>query len=132
MAKLSEVCPDMGDEHMFTYGGSIKNTIRPYPNPEFDSYMAKLQLGGVRRLRTEDRDEEQAANQIKEAIAHTVLIGWENMQDEETGAEVEYSPKKAFELFEDKRYYHYYKTVREEAAMMAEDAQARMEKALKN
>jgi hypothetical protein len=132
MAKLSQVCPDMGDEREFLYGGDIKVWVRPYPNPEFDAFMAKEQLtGGVRRFGG-STDEEEASNQIKEGIAYHVLSRWENMEDEDTGEAVTYSGKKALEYFQDPRYYHFYKTIREEAAMMAQTAQIEMQKSLKN
>ena len=72
----------------------------------------------LRELRLAMRPDEAAERWAREAMAHTVLLGWEGIADDETGAELPYSVEKAIEFLTDPRRYPFFDFVFRESMEM--------------
>ena len=116
------------------WGHGLAFLIRPGNNKDRDLYVARrgveearrraLAAGGEKRLEDEpdvDFDPEASLDLQMEAVAHTVLIGWRGLTDDD-GSDVPYSPEKAMELFRSEGGYQVYRQIVAEADRIARAA----------
>lgn len=91
------------------WGMGLAYLIRPSRNKDRDLYVARRGVEEARKRAMEtsgnrlddseaDFDPEASLDLQMEATAHTVLVGWRGM-GEDDGSEMAYSPEKALELF---------------------------------
>lgn len=92
------------------YENDIEFLIARKPNPAFDEFMENEIGPHLASIRAGTFDKELDRQITKKAIAHTVLLGWENLQDDE-GNDIPYSPEKAFEILTDPEFADIYKFI---------------------
>jgi len=131
MAKLSDIRVDPAIAESGTWVDfdlGIRLRIAQMPNPAFEREMRRLGRPYMRQIKTA-RLEDAAANPILEritveAIAKTVLVGWEHLEDDD--GPVPYSPEKALEYLSDPAYgelLRFVRAVASEAAYFRAEAQ---------
>lgn len=105
MAKISRLRlrEDANDGVWVPYALDIELCVARMPNPRYDAYIKKLQRPVLRQIREETLPDDQLQEIVREAMAHTVLTGWRNIQDDD-GADVAYSPDRALAYFKDPEY----------------------------
>lgn len=77
-------------------GEGLRLKIARIGNKNYEKFILEQQGPFARRVGRSSMEEMQ--DRIRDAIAHTVLLGWENLVDEH-GVEISFSPSKALELF---------------------------------
>ena len=103
MAKLSSLMSDSKKVNggvWVDYTDGVRLLIARKPNDNYDAAMVKaLQpyRGAIRAGTFTDAMDQKVSLEV---ISKTVLIGWNNIEDEESNP-IEYSPEKALELLTD-------------------------------
>ena len=121
-------------------------------NPRYEEYIRKLKAPELDGLRRQDPDFlEKVEPFAKQAMAHTVLLGWEGLEDDMDPVEecpdnheymqledgrfqrmILYSPDKALEFFNDPRMSDFYTWVRATASDIEQYRERVTEDALGN
>ena len=117
MGRLSQIRNDvdaMVHGVWVPFEAGIRLKIARLWNEQHARCMAKLNDEKMDRLRS-DKDKKQAERDImRESVARTILLDWENLEDDD-GQAIPYSADKALELFNDPRYRDFYDFVIETA-----------------
>jgi len=92
------------------FADGVKFLIARKPNDAFEEFMHKEIEPHLASIRAGVFDNELDKQITKKAYAHTVLLGWEGLEDDK-GNPVEYSPEKAFEILNDPDYEDIYRFV---------------------
>ncbi len=116
-AKLGDIAGNLSDTARVEYDLGIFVTMRPMPNPDFDAYMAKIKRPQLRAIRRSGASGDQMNEIVKAAIAHTVVVSIEGLDDDD-GNEVEYNSAWGMRTFKDPRFYDFYQFIRTESADM--------------
>jgi hypothetical protein len=80
-------------------GDGLKLKIARLNNEAFKKFIRQRGKALSVQIRTGNLDNEQAVELQRQGVAKTVLMGWENLQDEETQQDITFSPEKALQLF---------------------------------
>jgi hypothetical protein len=111
MGRISKVSIDPAKDIegiWIDYVEDIRLKIARMGNPKYEEEQARLtNLTGKTWL---DLSEDQKEDIIKEAASSTVLVDWENLQDDEDEI-VEYSSEQALQYFKDQRFRYFYRDV---------------------
>lgn len=67
-------------------------------NPKYQAAVRRIGKPHARQLRQLTADTAIVEDVSKRAVAETILLGWENLQDND-GKDIPYSSQKAYELF---------------------------------
>ena len=113
MAKLSSLRIDSGKdvEGVWTkYAAGIKLKIARLGNPNYRAYMRKIGRPHKAQMRHGLMDDDLIETLSKEALAHTVLLDWDNVEDD-NGAPIQYTPEKGLAVLEDPEYADLYSFV---------------------
>jgi len=103
MAKLSSIKIDSTAEvegAWADYSEDIKLKIARLGNPSYRSYMRKVGKPHAVQIQQGVMDDAKLESLSKEAVAHTVLMGWANLENDD-GSEMHFTPEKALEIFND-------------------------------
>jgi hypothetical protein len=92
------------------YAEGIQFKIARLGNPAFRRYMRKLGKPLRAQMRHDVLDDETLESLSKEAIAHTVLLDWRNVEDDR-GQPLEYTPAIGQKVLEDSEYADIYNFV---------------------
>jgi len=95
------------------FAAGVRFKIARMNNPKHREKQHKLSRPHLRKLRK--MDTALAERIAREAMVGTVLLDWENIEDEK-GKSIPYSEKKALELLTAPEFEHIYNFVRDEAA----------------
>jgi len=110
----------------------VKLRIARMGNPAFDAMMKRLSQPHLKKVRDRSIEGDEALEAvIVEAAAHTLLVGWKNIEDE-NGKAIKYSAKKAYEFFKDDGLRDLYKFVLSQANDAAQYRQSLDEDAAGN
>lgn len=96
-------------------GAGLRLKIARANNANFDKVLSRLTRPHLQRIRNGSFPDEDMKKLVWQATAETILLDWENLEDEE-GNEVPYSPEKALELLTE------YKDFRDMVSSYAQDA----------
>ncbi len=103
MAKIGSIKTDRDkvEEGVWrTYVQDVRLLIASVNNPAYREHKDRLLRPHLRQLRAKELAPEQVLEIIKPAVAHHILKGWQNLQDD-SGAEIPYAPQTALEFFRD-------------------------------
>ena len=117
MAKLSSVKidPDLETKGVWVaFEGDMKFLIARAGNPAFQERMRKLREPIIDALRRRSADPEKVEAMIQDAVAHHVLLDWENVTDDE-GKPIHYTPEVGIATFANPGYRDVYRFVMEVA-----------------
>ncbi len=91
------------------YLGDVRLRIARAGNPQYEEAVRRI---AAQRLgaSAEDPDEAFWEGVAREATAETILLGWENVTDDD-GAPIEYTPARALALFADPCFREFYRFV---------------------
>lgn len=78
-------------------GGGLRLKIARLGNPRYKECMRELTKPVTRQLRIGAVDDDQAKAIMRKGISRFVLLGWENLEDD-NGKPIVYTPAKAEEL----------------------------------
>lgn len=134
MAKLSSLRIDAGKdlEGVWTsYAVGIELKIARLGNPNYRAYMRKIGRPHKAQLRHGLMDDDKLEMLSKEALAHTVLLDWRNVEDD-NGTPIQYTPERGLELFEDPEYADLYSFVVDFANTAENYRNQEMQEAVKN
>lgn len=92
------------------YQDDIEFLIARKENPQFHEFMEEEIAPHLASIRAGTFDKELDKKITKKAIAHTVLLGWKGLEDDE-GKPIKYSPEKALEILEDPEFSDIYKFI---------------------
>lgn len=127
MAKLSSfrTDPDKETEGVwFDFAEGIRFKVARWNNPKFRQLVEKLARPHARTFRRSGRRGEMWESIVKQAAARTILLDWENVEDD-NGKPLKYSPDEALRVFEDpalKAIYEFVvETAIDESAYLQED-----------
>lgn len=100
MVKLNEIRVDTDAAQAgvwidWLYG--IRLQVASASGPKYDAAYHRKVLPALLRLPSKKRTE-AALDLSLEVVARHCLVGWENIEDDETGEPIPYSPAKAVEL----------------------------------
>lgn len=118
MAKLSAIRTDPSKESSgvwVDYEGGIRLKIARMNNPAFEKFITDRQAPNISRYRKSKQSDAERDKLIEEATANTILLDWENLEDE-SGATIPFSPAKALEFFRDPSLRDFYRFVLMEAS----------------
>tara|TARA_R100000458_G_C8278525_1_gene254896 strand:+ start:12824 stop:13225 length:402 start_codon:yes stop_codon:yes gene_type:complete len=87
----------------------IQLKIARIGNPKFDAFVAKKSAPHLDKIRKGEANELQE-NITQQAVAHTILVDWKNI-DDENGKPIPYSGKKSEEFLSDPSLRDFYKFV---------------------
>lgn len=97
------------------YEDDFEVCLRPAGNRDYDRAIGKMMKKDRRAVRRGGKVSDQKLERMtKTAAAEHILVGWKNLEDDETGQNVPYSKEKALELFESN--YQFYKEILDMAA----------------
>lgn len=74
-------------------------------NPRYKEFTLKRSKPHMRKVQARTIDAELAEDIMKDAIAHTVLLDWRGLLDDERN-EIPFSPDKARELFDEAQDFY--------------------------
>lgn len=117
MAKITEIKSDMKKVEngvLVDYAAGIKLRIASSDNLQYKNYRDRLLKPHTRRIRSKSITSSEILDIIKPAAAKHLLVGWENIEDE-NGQPIPYSEAKAFEFFQDPTLSDLYSFVTETA-----------------
>jgi hypothetical protein len=103
MAKLKLIRTDLNkieDGVEVDYVEDVKLVIASVNSKAYREHKDRLLRPYLRQLRSKEIPPEQVLEIIKPAVAHHILKGWKNIQDDQ-GADIPYSPQTALEFFKD-------------------------------
>lgn len=107
MAKLSATKIDSNaeiDGIWTTYDLGIRLKIARLGNQKYREYMRKIGRPHQLQIQHGTLDDATMETLSREAVAHTILLDWENVEDEDGNA-LKYTPELGEELFKDTAYY---------------------------
>lgn len=113
MAKLSALRTDPTKEISgvwVDYDDGIKLLIARLNNPNYEKFITDRQNPNIGKYRVRKQSNAEIETLVMEAVAHTVLLGWQNVDDDE-GKPLAFSPKAALGYFKDPSYRDFYKFV---------------------
>ena len=105
--KLNALRADLDKERNGTwvpYQGDIRLKLARLGNPNYREATARIIDARKVQLNTKELTEDQLLDVQKEAASQTVLLGWENVEDD-SGDAVPYSSETALEWFRDKELW---------------------------
>lgn len=105
MVKLSALRTDLNKENKgvwVDWVAGVRFKIARMNNDAFDAFIIERQKASIGRLRKKKQgtDEEKEA-MMYEAIARTVLLDWEGVEDEATGEPLKYTPERGIAALSD-------------------------------
>lgn len=108
--KKQRVDPDKRSNGVwFEWNDGIELRIAKMGNPKFEEFIAERQRARLSKLvgdRQPKLTDEEAEQMYREAVAHTILLEWRNVED--MGP---YTPELGLQLFNDPEYDELYKFV---------------------
>jgi hypothetical protein len=113
MAKLSSFRIDakkVNSGVLCEYADGVKFLVARKPNDAFEQMMEDLVQPHLASIRAGTFDKKLDQQITKEAVAKTVLLGWENLTDDE-GQPIPYTPEKALEILNDPAYADIYRFI---------------------
>ncbi len=134
MAKIGSLKTDLDkveDGIWQTYVADVRLRIASVNNKAYRAHKDQLLRPHLRQLRAKEVPPEQVLEIIKPAVAHHILKGWQNLQDD-SGAEIPYSPQTALEFFRDPALGDLYAFVLEAAGEVENYRQEMLEDARGN
>ena len=90
-----------------TFGADIELKIARMHNPDFNRYYAEISEPYLSQIRKRTADKVTTADLMKDAVAHCIIKGWKNMEDDK-GKTINYSPEKALEIISDEANVIFY------------------------
>lgn len=103
MARLSSLKADSRKEVegvWMSWEHGVSLLIARLNNPGFQAHVRKATRSKTKAIRQGSISDEEMERVSLEAIAHHVLLGWKNIEDDD-GNPLEYSPETALELLSD-------------------------------
>jgi len=103
MAKLKSIKTDSkksAEGIWFDYEMGIRLRIARMGNKDFEEFVRSKQKTNIKGFRAKKITEEQAEAITQEAVARHVLVGWENIEDDD-GNPIPYSHEVALEFLND-------------------------------
>jgi hypothetical protein len=97
------------DEHLeedgvwIDYSSGFRVKIARFGNKKFQAYMRGKSRHELREISTGNIESEAAETMIRDGIAQFVLLGWENLLDD-NGKPIQYSVERARELLKTKDF----------------------------
>ena len=113
MAKLSKIRIDPTAEVegvWTTYFEDIRLKVARLNNAAHREYLKKLGRPHQTQISHGTLDNKVIEEMSREAVAHTILLDWENVLDDD-GSELRYSPALGNRLFNDPEYYDLFEFV---------------------
>lgn len=116
MAKLNELKTDVKKETngmWLDFALGIRLKIARARNPNYQELLRELtepHRSDLRKDQVEQKVIDATADILKQVRAKTILLDWENIEDEK-GVEIPYSPEKALEFFRDPELKDFYSFV---------------------
>lgn len=83
-------------------GEGLRILVARLGNSEYQRHLQKLGRPHVQRIRNGSINIDIADDISRRAVARHILLGWENLQDND-GSDIEYSEDKAFEILTEYR-----------------------------
>jgi hypothetical protein len=117
MARLKAIRTDLDkieDGIWVDYIEDIKLCVASVNNKAYREHKDRLLRPHLRQLRAKEIGSDQVLEIIKPAVAHHILKGWANIQNDQ-GADIPYSPETALEFFRDPTMRDFYDRVLEVA-----------------
>lgn len=117
MAKLKAIRTDLDkieDGVWVDYIDDVKLCIASVNSKAYREHKDRLLRPHLRQLRAKEIQADQILEIIKPAVAHHILKGWKNIQNDQ-GAEIPYAPETALEFFRDPEMGDFYGFVLEVA-----------------
>lgn len=117
MAKISQIMADMDKVNKgvwVDYAEGIRLLIANINNTEYKKATRKILSSKMRQIRMKSLADDTILELVKPAVARYVLLGWENIEDE-NGNKIPYSTEKALEFFQTPSLFEFYQFVLESA-----------------
>jgi hypothetical protein len=109
MASIKSFKTDSGKEEQGVWinaGGDLRLKIARMGNPAYTAYIKKHSKALVSSARRGEVDLDEATRINKDAAARHILLGWENLTEDEEGKQpIVYSVEKCRELLDIKDFY---------------------------
>jgi len=102
MARLNKFLTDKSKEKDGVWVDAdegLRLKIRRSGNPDYNNFIRERSKGLGRALRHSAKGIEELSKVTKQGASKFVLVGWENLEDE-NGNAIPFSPEKALEIFE--------------------------------
>ena len=118
MAKLSQIRSDTektSEGIWLEFAVGIRLKVARLHNPAYSKYLTTLQKPYTRQIRAGILDADVAGELVRKAVARHILVGWENIEDEQ-GKPIPYSAEKALEFLSDPALSEMYDFVLEVSA----------------
>lgn len=99
--KLSRFATDQAKERDGVWvdaGGGLRLCIARVGNSKYNDILRKVSKPYNAQIRNDMLEPDIAEDLTKQAVARTVLLGWENLTDDED-RQIPFTPAKALELF---------------------------------
>lgn len=115
MGSLARIRTDVSSEQegvWVNYEHGIRLKIARIGNPSWKKFIRKNRSldQTLELMNGNGADADRAEEQTMEAVAHTVLTGWEGVTDDDDN-EIPYSPEKALEFFQSPALRDFYTDV---------------------
>jgi hypothetical protein len=113
MANINAVKTDLNKEENGTwieFALGIRLKIARARNPRYQERLRELTDPHRKDIREDKADLKQMAKILKKVRAETILLDWENIEDE-SGQPIPYSSEKALEFFNDNELKDFYSFV---------------------
>ena len=117
MAKITEIMSDLERVEngvWVDYAAGIRLCIASINNAQYKRQRGRLLKPHLRQIRSGQMTAEQILDVLKPAAARHLLVGWENIEDE-NGRPIAYSPEQALAFFSDPALADLYQFVLETA-----------------
>lgn len=101
--KISKLKTDPSKEEngvWVSMGDNLRIKVARLSSEGYKSYLRKIGTPYRSAARSGNMDEKIAADLVKQAIANKILLGWENLEEDD-GTPIVYSPQKALQLFQE-------------------------------
>lgn len=134
MAKISSVKADpvKAESGVWVdYEAGIRLKIARMNNPAFEAFVRAKQRPKIRGFRANKATDDELNELTREAVARHVLVGWENVEDDD-GNLIPYSPEKSLEFLKDPALSDLYQFVVLQASDAAAYRAEATEEAVKN
>ncbi len=118
MAKLGALRNDTKRENegvWVDYESGIRFLVARMGNPAYSKRLEELGKPHLRAARSGSLTNEVALKITKRAMAETILLAWEGVEDDK-GKAMAYTPELGLEIFNDEAYRDIYEFVRDEAS----------------
>jgi len=112
------------------YAPGFRVKIARMNNPEFEKALRRIRRPYLRRMRRGEISEDVAEMIMRQAVAETILLGWEGLVDDDDKPII-YSKEKALELLSESReFFNEVFDMSRDAAIFREELQEEAEKNL--